>query len=172
VIALAAVAVAVGALLAVLMVQRLDVGETWDDWDLADSPGWFTALQVVLVAMFIGGLFAPAELAAVLIGIPAGCCLVFFSIGIRRRFGKTTRPKPLDPELEAEIEQEVEEELRESRQSQVGWFAATLVSSLVAGYLIVDLRGLELVAVAIGWTVLVTVSERISMRFVRWFARR
>jgi hypothetical protein len=175
VIALAAVAVAVGALVGVLMLQRLAVGETWDDWVLADSPAWFTALQVALVAMFIGGFFAPAELAAVLIGVPGGFCLAFLTIGIRRRFGARTRPAargPVDEELEHEIERELDEELRESWRSRAGWFAATLAVSFGTGYLIVDLRGFELVAVAVGLAIATTIGELIRERFGRWLAGR
>jgi hypothetical protein len=165
VIALAAVSVAVGVLLGVLTMQRLAVGETWHDWQIVESPRWFTALQAVLIAMLFGGVFVPGELAAVLIGIPIGFCLVPFTIGIRRRFGRDTRPAR-DPELEAEIEAELYPP--ESWRSRVGWFAATLAVSFVAGYLIVDLRGLELVGVAVGITVLVILTERLQERIGRW----
>jgi len=167
VIALAAVSVAVGAALAVLTLQRVAVGETWDDWQVVESPRWFTALQVVLVAMLFGGFFVPGELAAVLIGIPVGFCLVPFTIGIRRRFGRETRPVR-DPELEAEIEAELYPP--ESWRSRAGWFAATLAVSFVVGYLIIDLRGLELVGVAVGITVLVTLTERLQERIQRWLS--
>jgi hypothetical protein len=79
VIALVLAAVAVGMGLAVLSVQRLEVGETWDDWLDVQSPIWFTVVQVVLVAMFIGGLLTPGTaLTAVLLGVPGGFCVVYF----------------------------------------------------------------------------------------------
>jgi hypothetical protein len=172
VIALAAVSVAVGVALGALMLQRLDIGETWDDWMSLERPGWFNAAQVVLVAMLIAGLLLGGEAGVVLIGVFGGFIVVFITIGIRRRLGRGAPPEPRDPEVEAAIEAELDEELRESRRSQVGWFAATLLVSLAGGYFIVDLRGLELVGVAFGVAVLSVLSERASMGLVRWFARR
>ncbi|HWM10621.1 MAG TPA: hypothetical protein VNO82_14810 [Solirubrobacteraceae bacterium] len=161
-IVLAGTAVAVGALIAVLLVQRLDVGESWEDWSRVESPRWFTAVQVVLVAMFFGGLFASDELAAVLVGVPAGACLVFLAIGLRRRFGRDTRP--------TEVEDELEEE-PESWRSRAGWFAASWAVALIVGYLI-DLRGLELVAVSFGLSVLVTCTDQLRESLTRRIAGR
>ncbi len=159
-IALAAVAVTVGAGLGVLTVQRLEVGETWEEWRDADSPGWFTVLQVVLIAMFLGGIFLrPVELAAVLIGIPGGFCLVYFSIGIRRRFGKSTGPRPVEPEPEPEE--------RESLRSHLAWLGATFAISLAVGFLLIDLRGVELVAVAAAITLVTRLGELLRDRLSR-----
>jgi len=102
VIALAAVSVAVGAALGVLMFQRLAVGDSWNDWYIVEEPRWFTGLQVVLVAMFIAGFVVGGELAAVLIGVPGGFFLVFIVIGARRVLRRDGIPRePVDvPEAE------------------------------------------------------------------------
>jgi hypothetical protein len=164
VIALAAIAVAAGVGLALLTVRQLDAGRTWDDWQAVDTPGWFTVLQVVLVAMFVGGLIVagPVELKVVLVGVPGGFCLVYFSIGLRRRFGKTTRPEP-DPDPEP-----VE---RESLGSHLAWLGVSFAIGLAVGY-IVDLRGFELVAVALGIALLTNFNDLLRERLSRWILGR
>jgi len=162
VIALALVAGAIGALLAASSLRRLEVGHTWRDWQSARSPGWFTVLQVVLVVMFLGGMILarPVELKVVLLGVPAGFCLVYFSIGIRRRFGRTTRPEPVEDDLE-------ELEPPEPWWWKVVGFTGALLIAVLVGYL-VGLRGVELVGVSVFLLVVVIVSEKLSDRIAAW----
>jgi hypothetical protein len=164
VIALAAVSVAVGAALGVLMFQRLAVGESWDDWYIAEEPRWFTGLQVVLVAMFIAGFIVGSELAAVLIGVPGGFFLVFIVVGTRRLLRRDWSPRePVEVP-----EDEPRRPLWQRIALTVAWSAPL---GAVAGILLFDTTG-DVVAVTALSTFAGLLHELCLPALERWWMRR
>jgi hypothetical protein len=80
------VSIGAGILLGIVILRNLSVGKTWDDWQSVRSPLWFAGTQVLLVAMLVVGAAAGQP---VLVGIPLGFCVVFFTVGITRWLRRT-----------------------------------------------------------------------------------
>jgi hypothetical protein len=173
---------ALGVLVGAATVQRLGIGETYEEWRDATPSGWHWAVQVVLAAMFLSGLFVSSgELTAVLIGIPGGCWLYYGSVGVRRRRRErspdsasmlTIQRELADQREQEELDKELEEAgviepLDPWRWRIVGVGGGFLLA--LAGDYLLGFRGVELVGGSVGAVLLVNGSAYLEGLVSRWF---
>jgi hypothetical protein len=154
---------AVGVGLGILLLQGMETGETWEDWQAAIGGRWFNIAQYGLIAMFVAGFLVQGEVGAILISVPAGACVVFFTVGVRRRWRARHDPRPEAPPEE-------EDEFEEPWHWNVIGFTSVLLIGAAVLYA-VGLRGLELVLVPLGALLVVIASEKLGDRLANWIRR-
>jgi hypothetical protein len=155
-------AAVLGLLLALACLSRIEIGTTWWEWRSASVPAWLYGLQIALVAMFIAGWFVPADLGALLIGIPVGFCVAPFVIGIRRWLARGPRPETHSREREDD-----EEPPRPYWQSALITIAWAAPVGAILG-VVLDRTAGDVIALAVVCPVTVLITDAISSRIRRW----